>query len=315
MVAVDALEAPRVGSVPRVPANSATWPVTNSSCATSQTPSASLQSPSSMASATSSSSAPACVIAFHDLLVRRTNSILLFLFDIVPTSDLHSSCICAFALFWLHCWTPKAVPARCQATSKTPMGCSVSTIFRPRTHHFNAGSSSATEPCITNKTPLKRPLHEPVGDPCPRRVRSLWRGARARAASMEINTSTCHRKFTLPNSSPPLAAAASVSKVTSTSPLQCSPTLPSTRPSLTGVWCGVRSFSFAMRLAAILNTTLPVGEISGKCAICGTSTPCPPPGTLGRSAETPLWTVFILASLSASRDFKMLVVQGPECDA
>ena len=36
----------------------------------------------------------------------------------------------------------------------------------------------------------KSPLHESVGDPCPRTVQCLRRGARASAASMEINTST-----------------------------------------------------------------------------------------------------------------------------
>ena len=42
------------------------------------------------------SSAWLCIIqlqrAFHDVLVRRINGILLFAFDNVPTSDLHSSC-------------------------------------------------------------------------------------------------------------------------------------------------------------------------------------------------------------------------------
>ena len=91
----------------------------------------------------------------------RINGILLFVFNIVPTSDLHSSCTghandtlgvstvqwcsrhwrCALLCirlrmtrFVLLCWIPGAAPAPSWCQVHRSHVCSVSTLFRSRTH-------------------------------------------------------------------------------------------------------------------------------------------------------------------------------------
>ena len=71
----------------------------------------------------------------------------------------------------------------------------------------------------------------------------------------------------------------SASKDTSSALANAAPACPPQGDASLKVSYGVRSFSFAMRPAAILNTTLPVMS-KHRCAICCTRTPSPPPSLL-----------------------------------